>query len=190
MPLFLFLTWGCPWVPASVQHVPPDFRILVCNCFSYSGQHVNGQGNGPTQPSQLIDSTRGGPHTRGTTQACPTRTTSGTSSRYFEPGTAGSWSARTWTCHYHTSRVWNGRLKGHDGVLGPAVLQQVWLLTQSYFVRFIQLRSGVKKCFHTYTQTQSRFASVVFDSVLGRRLSLMWQTWLCPCSFVVSEVMY
>ena len=43
--------------------------------------------------------------------------------------------------------------------------QQVWSLTQFYSVDFSQSRIGVKSAFST--NAQSRFASVVVDSVLG-----------------------
>ena len=54
-----------------------------------------------------------------------------------------------------------------DHVIQPAVVshQQVWSLPLFYSVDFLQTRIGVKKCIST--NAQSRFASVVFDVVLG-----------------------
>ena len=48
----------------------------------------------------------------------------------------------------------------------PAVVVQVWSLTQFYSVDFSQSRIGVKKCVFNKRKIQSRFASAVRDGVL------------------------
>ena len=63
--------------------------------------------------------------------------------------------------------------------------KKVWSLTQFSSVDFSKSRIVVKKCIFN-KNAQSRFASVVVDSVLAPpRVAL--HTWLCPCISVVPE---
>ena len=71
----------------------------------------------------------------------------------------------------------------------PACSSQVWSLTQFYPVDFLGQNLGSVKKSAFSTNTKSRFASAVFDGVLGTP-HLARHTWQCPCISVAPEAMH
>ena len=81
------------------------------------------------------------------------------------------------TASYETLAGWVSNYKSQ-------LNYQVWSLAQFFSVDLSQSKIGVKSALDT--NPQSRFTSVVFDSVLGP----LWpaqHSWQCPCFSVVSE---